>query len=149
MARWVVAVVCCLLVGQSTLYGAQDPDRYGAVATAGAPSRLLQSALSTASNTPLRAEAAPVAQVSGSQDGNWLHKHPIMAGALIGFGAGFGLAFAAAENNQHSTSLSPGVSALLYGGASAGVGALIGWGVERSRNDDDPDYFRHLTAISK
>jgi hypothetical protein len=146
MARWVVAVVCCLLVGQSTLYGAQDPDRYGA----GAPSRtLLQSALSTASKTPLRAEAAPVVRVSSSQDGNWLQKHPIMAGALIGFGAGFGLAFAAAENNQHSTSLSPGVSALLYGGASAGVGALIGWGVERNRNDDDPDYFRHFTGISK
>lgn len=141
MARWIVALVCCLALTETCLAAAaQDRREREGLATsviASAPAGpLVRSALLKASQTPLRAEAAlTMTQSHNSQEGNWIQRHPVMSGTLIGFGAGFGLAYAAAKDDQATR-------ALLYGGASAGVGALIGWGVERSRNDNEPDYMR-------
>ncbi|MGE5813817.1 MAG: hypothetical protein ACM36C_04960 [Acidobacteriota bacterium] len=140
MARWIVALVCCLALAETSLAAAQDRQEREGLATsviASAPAGpLVRSALLKASQTPLRAEAAfTAARSRNSQEGSWIQRHPVMSGTLIGFGAGFGLAYAAAKDDQ-------AVRALLYGGASAGVGALIGWGIERSRNDNEPDYMR-------
>jgi hypothetical protein len=145
MARWIVALVCCLALTESTLYGAQHQEMSAIPADAvevTAQRPLLRSALLQASQAPLRSEASSLVQASGGDERNWIQRHPVLTGALMGFGAGFTLAFAAAENNQHTTSMSPAASALLYGSASGAVGALIGWGVERSRDDNDPDYMR-------
>lgn len=145
MTKWFVALVCCLALVKSTPAIAQERPHVHLVVTnvhmSTPTDGLIRSALLAASRTPLRAQES-VAQPNGHHERNWMQRHPVLTWALVGFGAGFGLSYAATTDNPDSGSVSPSARALLYGGAGAGVGALISWGIERSRIDDEPDYLR-------
>ena len=71
-------------------------------------------------------------QDAGRQQRPWIQRHPVWAGALIGFGAGFGLTVIQPDNGI----ISKYAAGLVWGGVGAGVGALAGWGMSR---DDDWD----------
>lgn len=64
------------------------------------------------------------------QKQGWIGRHPVLFGALAGFGAGFALGYptgnSAARGDPSSDYLTPEEKGLLFGGIGAGVGALIG-----------------------
>jgi hypothetical protein len=70
-----------------------------------------------------------------------MERHPVWAGALVGFGAGVALTYAVAgdDDEEFLKVISTGGAALVWGGVSAGVGALAGWGIGRNRDDDYAD----------
>ena len=130
-----VATICCLL----TLFQAS------LVATD--PGPLLKASLAKDPQKHFRAEAVPSPRPFATDDdtqdtGNWMERHPVWTGAIIGFSAGFLLTYAVAASDDHNhqlfTPVDPGGPALVWGGVAAGVGALAGWGIGRSR-DKNPD----------
>jgi hypothetical protein len=145
----IIALSSCLMLTVGSVTVAQELTAHDSgapyVGAHGQPGKLLRSALSQSLETPLRAETVrPPLQDTRRYEGNWLERHPALAGALIGFGVGFGLTYAASDGDDDRTMnvIDPFGPALVWGGASAGAGALIGWGIGRNRNDDDPDYLR-------
>ena len=66
----------------------------------------------------------------------WIERHPVLTGAFVGFGIGVGLTYASAQDDRKElfTPISTGGAALVWGGVSAGVGALAGWGIGRARD---------------
>jgi len=137
-----IAVICCIsLLIQASVAGAE-------------PGPLLKAALAKDPQKHFRAEAGPALKSFTSDDnnqnsGNWMERHPVWTGALIGFSAGFLLTYAVAASEdrrqQLFTPVDPGGPALVWGGVAAGVGALAGWGIGRSR-DKNPD--RGGTALT-
>jgi len=130
-----VATICCLL----TLFQAS--------LVAADPGALLKASLGKDPQKHFRAETAPLRRPFASDDdsqdtGNWMERHPVWTGALIGFSAGFLLTYAvaASEDRSHQlfTPVDPAGPALVWGGVAAGFGALAGWGIGRSR-DKNPD----------
>jgi hypothetical protein len=65
----------------------------------------------------------------------WVERHPVITGALVGFGIGVGLVYLSAQDDREEflTPISAGSAALVWGGVSAGIGALTGWGIGRAR----------------
>lgn len=72
-------------------------------------------------------------QDAGRQQRPWIQRHPVWAGALIGFGAGFGLTVLQADNGI----ISKYAAGLVWGGVGAGFGALAGWGMSRDEDWDN------------
>jgi hypothetical protein len=149
MTKRIAALSCCVLLIQCSLVAAEDnTEKHPApVATAvvhAVPQvgPLRTALLSKDSHTWLRAETghanSPI-QSRGRNRGNWMERHPVWAGALVGFGTGVVLTYAVTHNKDHEllTVMSPGAGALIWGSVSAGVGALAGWGIARNRDDDD------------
>mgnify|MGYP001182371996 CR=1 FL=1 len=68
---------------------------------------------------------------------SWIGRHPILFGAMLGFGVGFGIGYpqgnASARGDASSDYLTPEESGLFWGGASAGTGALVGMAFRRSK----------------
>jgi len=137
-----VATICCLL----TLFQAS--------LVAADPGPLLKASLAKEPQKHFRAEAVPSKRPFATDDdsqstGTWMERHPVWTGAIIGFSAGFLLTYAVAASEDHShelfTPVDPGGPALVWGGLAAGVGALAGWGIGRSR-DKNPD--RGGTALT-
>jgi len=137
-----VATICCLL----TLFQAS--------LVAADPGPLLKASLAKEPQKHFRAEAVPSKRPFATDDdsqstGTWMERHPVWTGAIIGFSAGFLLTYAVAASEDHShelfTPVGPGGPALVWGGLAAGVGALAGWGIGRSR-DKNPD--RGGTALT-
>jgi hypothetical protein len=136
-----VATICCLL----TLFQAS--------LVAADPGALLKASLAKDPHKHFRADARPASRALADDDtqatGNWLERHPVWAGTIIGFSAGFLLTYAvaASEDRSHQllTPVAPGGPALVWGGVAAGFGALAGWGIGRSR-DKNPD--RGGTALT-
>ena len=64
----------------------------------------------------------------------WIERHPVITGALVGFGIGVGLTYATAPDKDEVflTPISAGSAALVWGGVTAGLGALAGWGISRA-----------------
>jgi hypothetical protein len=103
----------------------------------------VQASLAKDPQKHFRAEAAPSRRSFATDDdsqntGNWMERHPVWTGAIIGFSAGFLLTYAVAASDDHRdelfTPVGPGGPALVWGGLTAGVGALAGWGIGRSRD---------------
>ena len=68
-----------------------------------------------------------------------MERHPVWAGALVGFGAGVALTYAGDDDEEFLKVISTGGAALVWGGVSAGVGALAGWGIGRNRDGEGAD----------
>ncbi|MDH4065104.1 MAG: hypothetical protein OEW19_11945 [Acidobacteriota bacterium] len=69
-------------------------------------------------------------QQTGQQERNWIGRHPVLFGALVGFGVGFAAGYpqgrASARGDPSSDYLTPEQSGLFWGGVGAGGGALVG-----------------------
>ena len=150
MIKRVAALVCCLSLAQSSVVAAED---LMTNAQAGVAARLAKAATH---DGPLRRASLdsgstltiPRDQVKWtartSQDNgqarkrNWMERHPVIAGALIGFGTGVAITYLVAMKDKDEVLkvISPGAAATFWGGVSAGVGALAGWGIGRNRDDD-------------
>ena len=66
-----------------------------------------------------------------------MERHPVLAGALVGFGTGVVITYAITHDDDAELLrvISPVAGTLFWGGVSAGVGALAGWGIGRNRED--------------
>ena len=90
----------------------------------------------------LRAEtgrAVRPSQDCGPDRRPWMERHPVWTGALLGFGPGALLTYAAGEGHDDEAfkNIGAGAATLFWGGVSSGVGALAGWGIGRNRDDGD------------
>jgi hypothetical protein len=126
-----IAIVCCLSLLIQT----------GAAAADAGP--LLKASLAKNPQQRFRTDTAASSRSVASDDdnqvtGTWMERHPVWTGAIVGFSAGFLLTYAVAASEDHShqllTPVDPGGPALVWGGVAAGVGALAGWGIGRSRD---------------
>jgi hypothetical protein len=129
----IVAVIVCVAVGHASVASAAGPEAAVTVPARPVDGPLLK-ASQDGSRLNLRDERGVTesrSQTSNRDDRPWVQRHPVWTGALIGFGAGFGLTFLASDNNSI---VGPTGPALVWGGLGAGIGALAGWGI--SRNDD-------------
>ena len=147
MIKRIAALSCGLSLLQCSVFAADDamkarPAAITAAVLTAAPQAgpLRKASLSKETQTILRAEtrwAARPIQNDGSDRGSWMERHPVWTGAMVGFGAGFLITYAALHNDR------PGIIQLMrpvdgagIGGCfSAGVGALVGWGIGRNRDD--------------
>jgi hypothetical protein len=136
----IVGVIVCVAIGHASVASAADPATKGAEGRSTLTVRArpvdgpLLKASQDGSRLNLRDERGVTesrTQTSNRSDRPWVERHPVWTGALIGFGAGFGLTFLASDNNSI---VGPTGPALVWGGLGAGIGALAGWGI--SRNDD-------------
>ena len=127
----ILAVVCCVSLLQASLAGAE-------------PGPLSKASLRKDPQKQFRAEARPSSRPSADGDNqdnrNWMEKHPVWTGAMVGFSAGFLLTYAVAASDHHQnevfTPVGPGGPALVWGGVTAGIGALAGWGIGRNRDSN-------------
>ena len=67
-----------------------------------------------------------------------MERHSVWTGALVGFGTGVLITYAAARNQDDELLqvISPGAAATFWGGVSAGIGALVGWGIGCNRDEN-------------
>lgn len=130
-----VAIACCLLILMQASLVAAEPGPLLKASLVKDPQKLFRADVATSSR--------PLADDDAQDSGNWMERHPVWAGTLIGFGAGFLITYAVgASERQQPDQLFKGIPpsgpALVFGGVAAGVGALAGWGIGRSR-DKSPD----------
>ena len=147
MIKRIAALSCGLSLLQCSVFAADEAMKArpaaitAAVLTAAPQARPLRRAsLSKETQTILRAEtrwAARPIQNDGSDRGSWMERHPVWTGAMVGFGAGFLITYASTYNDRPEfiQIMSPVDGATIWGGLSAGVGALVGWGIGRNRDD--------------
>ena len=144
MAKRIAALVCSLSIVHVSVCSAQsrvegDGANAGAVRTVGTIDKY-DGPLRRASSirAPFSIQRATRAAGTRSDDAGakrpWVERHPVYTGALAGFGMGVGLVYLSAEDDRKElfTPISTGAAALFWGGISAGVGALAGWGVGRA-----------------
>ena len=142
MTKRIAALSCCLSLVQGSVVSAQDiiEKRSAVVHAAPQDGPLRRASLSKDSYAMLRAAARPTVRPiqEGCRDSrSWMERHPVLTGALLGFGVGVLLTYAVSHDDDDEllTVISPGAAATFWGGVSAGVGALAGWGVGRNRDD--------------
>lgn len=147
MTKRIAALSCCLSLAQGSVVVAEDMMEKRpaliALALVAAPQvgPLPNRSLLKDAHAMLRAEtrrAVRPIQDCGRDRGTWMERHPVWAGALVGFGTGALLTFAITQDNNEGELfkvMSPGGGALIWGSVSAGVGALAGWGIGRNRED--------------
>jgi hypothetical protein len=99
-----------------------------------APDRVTPAPMSGSARLALTQQSQPTAQKATRQ--NWIHRHPVATGALIGFGVGFAVGAATCKypgaegGSSCATWTYPGNARMLggvtFGSIGAGIGALIG-----------------------
>jgi hypothetical protein len=150
-----IATLCCVSLIQASVVTAGEttgapssaPTSAGHAAPRSRPLR--QASLSKDPQRLFRAEtrrsSRPLADDDDQDTGNWMERHPVWAGAVIGFGAGFALTYALGATEKKDPAaifkgMDPGGPALVFGGVAAGIGALAGWGIGRGRDKNpNPD----------
>ena len=78
-----------------------------------------------AMSTPRADSNVPLMQPQGSQSRSWAKRHPVLIGALVGFGAGYALGRVLGANGEFAD-WSGEFSGLVFGGIGACTGAIIG-----------------------
>src|SRR5262245_30784298 len=111
MFERVAALSCCMSLLFGSVVSAQD-----------APSRMLTATRASSLPAPgpirkaidrqhisaMRAAETQQADASANQSrGNWMERHPVWAGTIVGFGVGFGLTYAAAGRCSASDFICP------------------------------------------
>jgi hypothetical protein len=144
MIRRTAALTCCVMVlVPHTALAADEPLATQRPRTASSTSSTSQTGplrrASLNAGARLAVEAAPNrhATQSDRDDRPWVERHPVWTGAMVGFGAGFGLTHLATHDDRDEfiKVMSPGAAGIFWGGVCAGVGALAGWAI--GRNDDE------------
>ena len=149
MRRRVAAMSCCLSLVHVSVLAADD-----AAASRPAPLTVAivnatptigpvrnASLNSSAVMTYIGETKSPARPRQDSDDDRrpWVERHPVWTGAILGFAAGFALTYLATHDSNDGRMfkvMSPGAAGVIWGGVSAGVGALAGWGISRSGDDD-------------
>ena len=142
-----IAVLCCVSLVQASLATAGETPRVSSTEATSAihnpsPDALRKASLDRNPERLFRADSRSSSRPSAdNQDNrNWMERHPVWTGAMIGFSAGFLLTYAVAANDHHQnevfTPVGPGGPALVWGGVTAGIGALAGWGIGRNRDSN-------------
>ncbi len=137
-----IAVLCCLALAPAPLAAAGDAKTpttsvTRAFALGGSNGPLRAASLSRRTFDTNLTEHRSARQQDASRDkGSWMARHPVWTGAMIGFGAGVLITYASAshDDDEFLTVISPGAAATFWGGVTAGVGALAGWGIGRNRD---------------
>jgi hypothetical protein len=147
MTKRIAVLSCCLALVQGSVAAQDIPQARHALLTAAAVAAapqagpLRKASLNIDSHRILRAEtrrAVRSIQDGCRESGPWMERHPVWAGALVGFGAGFLLTYAVTHDSDEGEFIkimSPAAGATFWGSVSAGVGALAGWGIGRNRDD--------------
>ena len=128
MIRRMAALTCCVMVlVPHTALAADDP-------LAGP---LRRASLNAGAQLAVEAARSRHASQSDRDDRSWVERHPVWTGAMVGFGAGFGLTYLATHDDRDEfiKVMSPGAAGIFWGGVCAGVGALAGWGIGRSQDE--------------
>jgi hypothetical protein len=68
---------------------------------------------------------AVLVQQAGPQEGNWIGRHAVLFGALVGFGGGYLLGYLPGDDAVFYD-FTAEFNGLVLGGVGAGVGALVG-----------------------
>jgi hypothetical protein len=148
MTKRIAALSCCLSLGQGSVVAGEDfmtkhpaPGSAAVVSAAPEARPLGRASLREYTETMPRAETRrsvrPIQDATRDQ-GSWMERHPVWSGTMVGFGAGFLVTYATTHDNGQNefiTIMSPAAGALIWGSVSAGVGALIGWGIGRNRDE--------------
>ena len=141
MAKRIAALLCGLSIVHGSVCSAQsrvdgDGSKVLAVPVADKYDGPLRRAASTRAPFSMpRAARAVGTRWDDAGKRPWMERHPVVTGALLGFGIGVGLVYLSAQDDREEflTPISAGNAALFWGGVSAGVGALMGWGIGRAR----------------
>jgi len=135
-----IAAFCCLLVLQSSVVSAGPPSNMGPLRRASCD-KTTWTMRSDSRAISHQDDAAPAAADTRS----WAARHPVWTGALVGFAAGFLITYAIPDSHKSNELFDMNYradAALVFGGISAGVGALAGWGIGRSQHDGYHDRAR-------
>lgn len=147
MTRRIAALSCCLSLAPGSPAAAEDILRIAVTPAAVLVTNdirhdgPLRRASNRNDNWPIAdsetSRSARETQDSCGSRGSWMERHPVWSGALVGFGTGVALTYAVAHNEKDELIqvITPGAAAPFWGGVSAGVGALAGWGIGRNRDD--------------
>jgi hypothetical protein len=142
MAKRIAALVCTISmihasVGSAQGLPAHDESNARAVSVIDRHDGPLRRAAFTLAPSLIPRATATVGMMSNDVHARrpWIERHPVLTGTVAGFGIGFGLTYAIAHDDRDEflTPVSTGAAALFWGGISAALGALAGWGVGRSR----------------
>ena len=146
MTRRIAVLSCCLSLVQGSVVAAEDLSQgWPAPLTKAAVDPVQQlgprrpTTLVNSARALVREEATRVTTLLQNCEGRgtWMERHPVWAGAMVGFGAGVLMTYAITHNSNEGELLkvmSPGAGAMIWGSVSAGVGALAGWGIGRNRD---------------
>jgi len=144
MIRRVAALTCCVaLVAPCAALAADDPlatQRPLTAPTASPASPagpILRASLNAGTRLAAEAAANRHAAQRDPDDRSWVERHPVWTGAMVGFGVGFGLTYLATHDDRDEfiKVMSTGAAGMFWGGVSAGVGALAGWGIGRNHDE--------------
>jgi hypothetical protein len=144
-----IAILCCAMVIQSSIVSAGDtgstapqPNATRLASNMGPLRRasLTKTTWAPRSDRASNTRQAPAPGAAPAPDTrSWVERHPAWTGAMVGFAAGSVITYAATASSNKDQLLDfsglRGAAVLLFGGVSAGIGALAGWGIGRSQDD--------------
>jgi len=140
-----VATVCCVVLVQGSVVIAAGPPAASVssqppthVVLKDGPLRRASTSLATAKrlSTATRWTAQQQQSADDPDTRTWMERQPVWTGTLVGFAAGFGITYMSTGNQNDGPFDEMRLeSSLVFGGVSAGVGALVGWGIGRSQDD--------------
>jgi len=159
-----IATLCCLMVIQSSIVSAgeagntapqqpvsvtQRESKMGPLRRASLSRTTWTLRSETASRGHQDQDAAPAADTR-----SWVERHPVWTGAMVGFAAGVTITYMATEGGHKPdqlldlSGLRDG-AAIVFGGVTAGIGALAGWGIGRNQHDGYHDRARKVEPQKK
>jgi hypothetical protein len=135
-----IATVCCAMLVQGSVVIAAEPTATPASHVTLKDGPLLRASQRRLAVKRLSTEPEWNAQLPAVADDpdtrSWMERHPVWTGTLVGFAAGFAITYATTGNKNDGPFDEMRLeSASVFSGVSAGIGALVGWGIGRSQDD--------------